>query len=110
MTTPSGRISNELERKREEREKNAIYSGHLRFCQQPRAAQRTHSARTNYTYSDQFQHVQMVVEVLLAAESSLRSDSQAFHQTSIQTYQEAVRNSTIPHKNVTGAITPLARA
>ena len=55
----------------EEREKNAIYSGHLRLCQQPRAAhalrsdqkmpfivatyvytssqgQRTHSARTNF--------------------------------------------------------------
>ena len=26
------------ERKKEEREKNAIYSGHLRLCQQPRAA------------------------------------------------------------------------
>ena len=26
------------ERKRREREKNAIYSGHLRLCQQPRAA------------------------------------------------------------------------
>ena len=38
------RISNELERKRERekreerRENNAIYSGHLRFCLQPRAA------------------------------------------------------------------------
>ena len=26
------------EREKEEREKNAIYSGHLRLCQQPRAA------------------------------------------------------------------------
>ena len=26
------------ERERREREKNAIYSGHLRLCQQPRAA------------------------------------------------------------------------
>ena len=32
-----------MSRKKEEREKNAIYSGHLRLCQQ----QRTHSARTN---------------------------------------------------------------
>ena len=38
MKTPSGRISNELERGEKEREKNAIYSGHLRLCQQPRAA------------------------------------------------------------------------
>ena len=45
---PSGRISNEPEeeRKKREREKNAIYSGHLRLCQQPRAA---HALR-----SDQF--------------------------------------------------------
>ena len=32
-------------REEERREKNAIYSGHLGLCQQPRAA--THSARTN---------------------------------------------------------------
>jgi hypothetical protein len=39
MTTPSGRLSIELERKKRERKrKNAIYSGHLRLCQQPRAA------------------------------------------------------------------------
>ena len=43
MTTPSGRISNEPEERKKERErerkrKNAIYSGHLRLCQQPRAA------------------------------------------------------------------------
>jgi hypothetical protein len=45
MTIPSRRISNEPGRKRErerererEGEKNAIYSGHLRLCQQPRAA------------------------------------------------------------------------
>ena len=31
------------ERERERGEKNAIYSGHLRLCQQPRAAQALHS-------------------------------------------------------------------
>ena len=35
MTTPSWRISNKLERGER---KNAIYSGHLRLCQQPRVA------------------------------------------------------------------------
>ena len=55
MTTPSGRISNEPEERKKEREreeeerKNAIYSGHLRLCQQPRAA---HALR-----SDQFMKV-----------------------------------------------------
>ena len=52
MTTPSGRISNELEREREERErereKNAIYSGHLRLCQQPRAA---HALRSDQNFA-----------------------------------------------------------
>jgi hypothetical protein len=38
---PSGRISNEPGRG--ERETNAIYSGHLRLCQQPRAAHALHS-------------------------------------------------------------------
>ena len=39
MTTPSGRISNEPEEERKkEKRKNAIYSGHLRLCQQPREA------------------------------------------------------------------------
>jgi hypothetical protein len=50
MTTPSVRISNEPEgrkKERRKREKNAIYSGHLRLCQQPRAA---HALR-----SDQYQ-------------------------------------------------------
>jgi hypothetical protein len=44
MTTPSGRICNEPEEKeeRERGEKNAIYSGHLRLCQQPRAAHALH--------------------------------------------------------------------
>jgi hypothetical protein len=37
-TAPSGRISNEPGERKEEREENAIYSGHLRLCQQPRAA------------------------------------------------------------------------
>ena len=40
-TTPSVRISNEPEeeeRGKKEREENSIYSGHLRLCQQPRAA------------------------------------------------------------------------
>jgi hypothetical protein len=37
-TTPSVRISNEPGGEKEEREKNALYSGHLRLCQQPRAA------------------------------------------------------------------------
>ena len=45
MTTPSVRISNELEERKREK-KNAIYSGHLRLCHQPRAA---HALR-----SDQF--------------------------------------------------------
>jgi hypothetical protein len=31
-------MSRKKERKKEEREKNSIYSGHLRLCQQPRAA------------------------------------------------------------------------
>ena len=42
MTTPSVRISNEPEERGGEGErerKNAIYSGHLRLCQRPRAAQ-----------------------------------------------------------------------
>ena len=38
MRTLSGRISNEPEEREREREKKAIYSGHLRLCQQPRAA------------------------------------------------------------------------
>ena len=31
-------MSRKKEREKERREKNAIYSGHLRLCQQPRAA------------------------------------------------------------------------
>ena len=31
-------MSRKRERRKKEREKNAIYSGHLRLCQQPRAA------------------------------------------------------------------------
>jgi hypothetical protein len=33
-----GELAMSPEREKEEREKNAIYSGHLRLCQQPRAA------------------------------------------------------------------------
>ena len=40
MTISSMRISNELERKREEK-KNAIYSGHLRLCLQLKGSART---------------------------------------------------------------------
>ena len=42
-TTPSGRISNEPEeeREKERREKNAIYSGHLRLCLQPMGSTHT---------------------------------------------------------------------
>ena len=40
-TIPSVRISNELEREKERREKNSIYSGHLRFCLQPKGSART---------------------------------------------------------------------
>jgi hypothetical protein len=59
MTTLSGRISNEPERERGGGgEKNAIYSGHLHLCQQPRAA--------HALPSDQ--------NVFLAAMSSSRSD------------------------------------
>ena len=35
----------------EEREKNAIYSGHLRLCQQPRAA---HALRSDQNYLQKF--------------------------------------------------------
>ena len=45
MTTPSGRLSNEPGER--EREKNASYSGHLRLCQQPRAA---HALRSDQDY------------------------------------------------------------
>ena len=47
MATPSGRISNEPEEERR-REKNAIYSGHLRLCQQPRAA---HALRSDQNWA-----------------------------------------------------------
>ena len=50
-TTPSGRISNEPEeeRKKERRKrKNALYSGQLRFCLQPRAA---HALRSDQLLS-----------------------------------------------------------
>ena len=36
--THSARTNEERERERERERKNAIYSGHLRLCQQPRAA------------------------------------------------------------------------
>ena len=38
-TTPSVRISKKPGRRGERERENAIYSGHLRLCQQPRAAQ-----------------------------------------------------------------------
>ena len=37
----------EKERKKERKRKNAIYSGHLRLCQQPRAA---HALRSDQQY------------------------------------------------------------
>ena len=36
-------MSRKKERERRRREQNAIYSGHLRLCQQPRVAQALHS-------------------------------------------------------------------
>jgi hypothetical protein len=36
-------MSPEERERKKEREKNAIYSGHLRLCQQPRAAHTLHS-------------------------------------------------------------------
>ena len=47
MTTPSGRLSNEPGRGEREREKMLIYSGHLRLCQQPRAA---HAIRSDQNH------------------------------------------------------------
>ena len=38
-----------MSRKKEEREKNAIYSGHLRLCQQPRAA---HALRSDQCFTN----------------------------------------------------------
>jgi hypothetical protein len=47
-TIPSGRISNEPgEKERKRRRNNAIYSGHLCLCQQPRAA---HALRLDQNY------------------------------------------------------------
>ena len=72
-TTPSGRISNEPEeeRKRERRrEKNAIYSGHLRLCQQPRAAHALRSDQ-NTIYSG---HLCFCLQPRAA--HALRSDQQ----------------------------------
>ena len=57
-TTPSGRISNELEEERrekrerkKEREKNAICSDHLRLSQQPRAAHALRSDQNDFKTS-----------------------------------------------------------
>jgi hypothetical protein len=47
-TTPSGRISNELER-REKEKNNVIYSGQLSLCQQQRAA---HALRSDQLIPD----------------------------------------------------------
>jgi hypothetical protein len=47
-TTPSVRISNEPEEEERKKErKNAIYSGHVRLCQQPRAAHALRSDQYN---------------------------------------------------------------
>ena len=59
MTTPSGRISNEpeereKERKRERKRKNAIFSGHLCLCQQPRAAHLLRSDQNNIQCTQSF--------------------------------------------------------
>ena len=40
-----------MSRKKKEREKNAIYSGHLRFCLQPRAA---HALRSDQKAQSEF--------------------------------------------------------
>ena len=40
--------------RREEREKNAIYSGHLRLCQQPRAFTKKYSLPLNLHSSEKF--------------------------------------------------------
>ena len=40
-------MSRKRERERERKRKNAIYSGHLRLCQQPRAA---HALRSDQKY------------------------------------------------------------
>jgi hypothetical protein len=39
------------ERKKEKERKNAIYSGHLRLCQQPRAAHALRSDQFSYMYA-----------------------------------------------------------
>ena len=58
MTTPSGRLSNEPGEK-ERKRKNAIYSGHLRLCQQPRAA---HALRSDQfpIYVNSWVHIDLV--------------------------------------------------
>ena len=41
------------QKREERREKNAIYSGHLRLCQQPRAAHALRSDQNEATCTDQ---------------------------------------------------------
>ena len=58
-----GELAMSPERRRErEREKNAIYSGHLRLCQQPRAA---HALRSDQFFIDsQFCHFKTILSFL----------------------------------------------
>ena len=58
-----------ISRKREEREKNAIHSGHLRLCQQPRAA---HALR-----SDQLSNSGMSLTLV----NNLVSKASGFYET-----------------------------
>ena len=44
-------MSRKKRERKKEREKNAIYSGHLRLCQQPRAAHALRSDQFVYTFS-----------------------------------------------------------
>ena len=61
-----------ISQKREEREKNAIYSGHLRLCQQPRAA---HALRSDQLVTQStlrlFQQIFCVYSVSMFAKGKL---------------------------------------
>jgi hypothetical protein len=59
-TIPYGRISNEPGEKEERREKNAIYSGHLHLCQQPRAA---HALRSDQNHPNRVKEVYTHVQL-----------------------------------------------
>ena len=79
-TNPSGRIINETEEreKRERREKNAIYSGHLRLCQQPRAA---HALR-----SDQDWYIKIIGPNRVCALHCRWANVMAFYFLSLSLY------------------------